>query len=46
MEVGGGRKLSKFSTVRWLYVVGLQVMHLMISLTINRVYRSCFRFHD
>lgn len=24
MEVGGGRKLSKFSTVRWLYVVGLQ----------------------
>ncbi|CAI8589150.1 unnamed protein product [Vicia faba] len=24
MEVGGGRKLSKFSTVRWLYVVGIQ----------------------
>ncbi|MCH97282.1 chaperone protein dnaJ 13-like, partial [Trifolium medium] len=24
MEVGGGRKLSKFSSVRWLYVVGLQ----------------------
>ncbi|XP_058778202.1 chaperone protein dnaJ 13 [Vicia villosa] len=24
MEVGGGRKLSKFSTVRWLYVIGIQ----------------------
>jgi DnaJ family protein C protein 11 len=24
MEVGGGRKLSKFSSVRWMYVVGLQ----------------------
>jgi len=46
MEVGGGRKLSKFSTVRWLYVVGLQVMHLMISFTINHVYRSCLCFRD
>ncbi|WJX55039.1 Chaperone protein dnaJ 13 [Trifolium repens] len=24
MEVGGGRKISKFSSVRWMYVVGLQ----------------------
>ncbi|KAK7309053.1 hypothetical protein RJT34_05478 [Clitoria ternatea] len=24
IEVGGGRKLSKFSTVRWLYVIGIQ----------------------
>ncbi|KAI4315263.1 hypothetical protein L6164_028093 [Bauhinia variegata] len=24
VEVGGGRKLSKFSTVRWLYSIGIQ----------------------
>ncbi|KAK7307787.1 hypothetical protein VNO77_41155 [Canavalia gladiata] len=24
IEVGGGRKLSKFSTVRWLYIIGIQ----------------------
>lgn len=24
VEVGGGRKLSKFSSVRWLYIIGIQ----------------------
>ncbi|KAE9613149.1 hypothetical protein Lal_00027622 [Lupinus albus] len=24
LEVGGGRKISKFSTVRWMYTVGIQ----------------------
>ncbi|XP_054809472.1 chaperone protein dnaJ 13 [Prosopis cineraria] len=24
IEIGGGRKLSKFSTVRWLYTIGIQ----------------------
>nr|XP_029148922.1 chaperone protein dnaJ 13 isoform X2 [Arachis hypogaea]XP_029154187.1 chaperone protein dnaJ 13 isoform X2 [Arachis hypogaea] len=24
IEVGGGRKISKFSTVRWLYTIGIQ----------------------
>ncbi|KAK7252678.1 hypothetical protein RIF29_36796 [Crotalaria pallida] len=24
LEVGGGRKISKFSTVRWLYTIGIQ----------------------
>ncbi|KAK7367786.1 hypothetical protein VNO80_09804 [Phaseolus coccineus] len=24
IEVGGGRKLSKFSSVRWLYIIGIQ----------------------
>ncbi|KAG4386355.1 hypothetical protein GLYMA_11G032400v4 [Glycine max] len=27
VEVGGGRKLSKFSSVRWLYIIGIQVPH-------------------
>ncbi|RZB78095.1 Chaperone protein dnaJ 13 isoform B [Glycine soja] len=27
VEVGGGRKLSKFSSVRWLYIIGIQISH-------------------
>lgn len=29
LEIGGGRRISEFSTIRMLYIVGIQVMSFM-----------------